>query len=205
MNIFVLDNDPKIAAQYMCDKHINKMIIESQQILSCVLDLRYKEEHLSKNKDALRPSQQLGLPQYPKAHAKHPCTLWALASRKNFNWLLAHTRALVWEYSFRYRERNGAMKVHSLEGNLMIYAAQAKYLWFPAFKLTPFAQAMPDDYKQEGDAVGAYRTYYLMDKSFAKWQKHRAEPSWYKYGRLLMLHTARGLSLNETREDIMAA
>ena len=34
MNIFVLDNDPVIAAQTQCDKHVVKMIVESAQMLS---------------------------------------------------------------------------------------------------------------------------------------------------------------------------
>lgn len=34
MNIFVLDEQPEIAAQMMCDKHVVKMIVESCQLLS---------------------------------------------------------------------------------------------------------------------------------------------------------------------------
>ncbi len=34
MNIFVLDEDPVISAQMMCDKHIPKMIVEAAQMLS---------------------------------------------------------------------------------------------------------------------------------------------------------------------------
>ena len=34
MNIFVLDRNPTIAAQQMCDKHVVKMIVESAQMLS---------------------------------------------------------------------------------------------------------------------------------------------------------------------------
>ena len=34
MNIFVLDHNPKIAAQSQCDKHVVKMIVESAQMLS---------------------------------------------------------------------------------------------------------------------------------------------------------------------------
>jgi hypothetical protein len=34
MNIFYLDEDPKICAQYHCDKHVVKMIIEYAQLLS---------------------------------------------------------------------------------------------------------------------------------------------------------------------------
>ena len=34
MNIFILDEDPTIAAQMQCDKHVVKMIVESAQMLS---------------------------------------------------------------------------------------------------------------------------------------------------------------------------
>jgi len=36
MNIFVLDKDPYVAAQMMCDKHVVKMILEGSQMLSTV-------------------------------------------------------------------------------------------------------------------------------------------------------------------------
>ena len=34
MNIFILDEDPVIAARMLCDRHIPKMIVESAQMLS---------------------------------------------------------------------------------------------------------------------------------------------------------------------------
>jgi hypothetical protein len=34
MNIFYLDKDPKTCAQYHCDKHVVKMILEYAQLLS---------------------------------------------------------------------------------------------------------------------------------------------------------------------------
>ena len=44
MNIFVLDRDPKVAAFMMCDKHVVKMILESAQMLSAVLDCQYDDK-----------------------------------------------------------------------------------------------------------------------------------------------------------------
>ena len=45
--------------------------------------------------------------------------------------------------------------------------------------MTDFAQAMPDEYKDE-DAVTAYRTYYINDKQrFAKWEKGVPTPDWW--------------------------
>ena len=34
MNVFVLDYDPKTAAEMHCDKHVVKMILETAQLLS---------------------------------------------------------------------------------------------------------------------------------------------------------------------------
>ena len=34
MNIFILHEDPVVAAQMLCDRHVPKMIVESAQMLS---------------------------------------------------------------------------------------------------------------------------------------------------------------------------
>ena len=34
MNVFFLDKDPKLAAEYHCDKHVVKMLIEYAQLMS---------------------------------------------------------------------------------------------------------------------------------------------------------------------------
>lgn len=36
MNIFVVDTDPRKAAQSLCDKHVVKMVLETAQILSTI-------------------------------------------------------------------------------------------------------------------------------------------------------------------------
>lgn len=47
--------------------------------------------------------------------------------------------------------------------------------------LTPFALAMPDEYKS-GDAVESYRRYYMSPEKqrIASWNKKRAKPEWYR-------------------------
>lgn len=49
MNIFYLDSDPKLAAQQICNVHVNKMIIESCQMLSTAHHILngHKENHQS--------------------------------------------------------------------------------------------------------------------------------------------------------------
>ena len=46
MNIFVLDKNPYISAQMMCDAHVVKMIVESCQLLS-THDNYYKHKMIS--------------------------------------------------------------------------------------------------------------------------------------------------------------
>ena len=61
----------------MCDKHVVKMILETNQMLSTCM---------RGGKDMIAP--------YRSTHAKHPCTLWTGESRQNWNWLVRHSRAL---------------------------------------------------------------------------------------------------------------
>lgn len=92
MNIFVLDENPVLAAQYHCDKHVVKMVLETAQILSTVS----------------------GLGPYKPTHHKHPCVLWAGTSQQNFNWLVELGLALGAEYTYRYD------KVHKSEAVIRI-------------------------------------------------------------------------------------
>lgn len=155
MNIFILSRDPTEAARFQCDKHVPKMVLESTQMLC------------------------LGLPRemspYKHAYQHHPCSKWALSSMSNYKWLLKHAIALSVEYTIRFG------KVHSCDAILrMIHVYNEKYQILEDKGLTPFAQAMPDQYKDPTDAVKAYRAYYTGDKAyFAKWQKGREAPEWW--------------------------
>jgi hypothetical protein len=51
----------------------------------------------------------------------------------------------------------------------------------PNTELTPFAQAMPDEYKDD-DPVVAYRTYYMskMDSPGGVHYRHTSPPDWWE-------------------------
>lgn len=150
MNIFVLDRDPIIAAQMLCDRHVSKMILETAQMLSAVSD-RY------------------GFPTlYKPSHVNHPCTLWAGDSHDNWLWLVTHGLAMADE------KRRRTNKGHMSEAVITYYYENNFGPPITLSGLTSFAQAMPDIYKRE-DAVEAYREYYLNDKQFFKDGKR---PSW---------------------------
>ena len=85
MNIFWLDWDPDVCAQMHCDKHVNKLLLESCQMLSTVVREKY--------------GLDLG---YKSSWKNHPCTRLAAQKDLNWGWLFLLARALSKEYTYRY-------------------------------------------------------------------------------------------------------
>ncbi len=168
MNIFILNNDPQLAAQDHCDKHVVKMHVEGVQMLVSVLQ-RWKCNPAVYTK---------GGTIHKGGYANHPCTLWAGDSLANFKWLLEYTEALCREHTHRYGTYPVSyQQCETIRSYLPLMEEIFKYNGLMC--LTPFAQAMPDCYKDD-DAVVAYREYYAKDKAaIAKWAKNRPAPGWY--------------------------
>ena len=168
MNIFVLHTDPTIAAQMHCDKHVPKMCVEAAQMMASAL-----RRHGAT--DEQMPLTKAGTP-YKGGYAHHPCTVWAGDSEANFAWLARHAATLCSEYAKRFgKEHTCARPIHSMIG--LVHLFPDKYP-SPKAALTPFAQAMPDEYRND-DPVVAYRAYY-HSKQCAKWEKGTPAPDWWR-------------------------
>jgi hypothetical protein len=85
VNIFVTSPDPHACALALDDIRLNKMIIESCQILCTVL-------HLSG-----RGSPEL----YKPAYIRHPVVLWTARDARHYTWLVRHLEALFEGRVFR--------------------------------------------------------------------------------------------------------
>jgi len=133
-----------------------KMILESAQMLCTVIN------------------ESGGEAPYKATHINHPCTLWTGQSLSNWLWLQRLALALNDEYQYRYRvlrDHRSASMVRDLSPPHI-----------DDLGLTEFAQAMPDKYKVPGDAVAAYRRFYVGEKwQFAKWTRRRP-PKWFVQG-----------------------
>lgn len=88
MNIFLTDKNPVFAASHLCDLRLNKMILETAQMLSTAYLKIYSEPH-----EAL----------YKKTHESHPCTIWAGKCINNYSWLYDYFICLANE---RYKRFN---------------------------------------------------------------------------------------------------
>jgi hypothetical protein len=179
MNIFILDNDPVIAAQEQCDKHVVKMIVESAQMLSTVHRMLdgVMERRPSKSGSMLqywKLNDQRENILYKACHFNHPSTVWTRESKANYQWHYKHFIALCDEYTYRYG------KVHSTDTKLRI-ALQQIPTNIPEKHMTPFKLAMGSNPEcMLEDAVESYRRFYeTKQKRFTMIWTKRPVPKWF--------------------------
>jgi hypothetical protein len=173
MNLFFLDIDPQKCAEYHCDKHVIKMLLEIVQML-------YTAHHLGK-------IAELPIDHYKIAHTNHPTAVWIRTCKANYTYASQVGMFLAKEYTFRYNKIHSCEKhIIWLNENLPKFNTNFKINFnlkvnckqFEELGMTPVPLAMPDDSKRN-DPIKSYREYYMLHKvHFAKWKK-RESPWWY--------------------------
>lgn len=159
MNIFATSSDPVKAAQYLDDRRLVKMVLETGQLLSGAL---YK---LGYWKACL----------YKPTHLNHPCTIWARKSRGNFLWLVRHGQALAGEYEYRFLREHKSLFV--IREAAKIFNDECR---LDVLGMTPFANCT--GIRGPGTTVSKYRKYMTTVKwvdSNPVWTR-RGRPDWYK-------------------------
>ena len=167
MNLFILSLIQREIAQYMMDKHVSKILLEAVQMLCSA-------------KRILDPDDIVNEKIYKLAHKNHPVTIWCRTSKANFIWVLDLVEELHKEW--RYRYGHPETKFHkSYLVAMMLRDNLPQDHTFESMGLTPFALAMPIEYKTD-DAVESYRNYYMSPEKqkIATWNKRRERPDWYR-------------------------
>jgi len=162
MNIFFLDYDTKKCAQYHCDKHVVKMILETAQLLCGV-------HHMIDQSSTIHRLSTDQVP-YKLSHKNHPCAIWSRESLSNYLYLCDLGLELCKEYTFRYG------KTHKSQQVIEWCLDNKPNILDKNFTTPP--KAMPEEYKV-GDVIESYRNYYRGAKrEFCKW-KNRNIPEWF--------------------------
>jgi len=196
MNIFVLHPCFKKSARWHADKHVVKMILESVQmlytahwvvaypfLLNCKAPIALaKAQRPLPTPPALRvykaPYQLKNESQrgYRPVHIHHPCTVWVRSSLQNYLWLCGLAVALGEEHKYRWP----GSPEHSCAEHARWLLANPPALPFTQTP-TPFAQAMPDEYKKRHDAIQSYRAFYKgskTDRGITNSYTKRHKPHW---------------------------
>ena len=189
MNIFYLNNDPKICAEMHLDKHVVKMILEYAKLLSTahrVLDgtvsTRLSKSGRKQQYYPLAGERDNFL--YSATHVNHPSAVWVRYSYENYEWLYKLFIALLDEYTHRYG------RIHATAR--LIDALHTPPIHIPkGIGFTEPTPAMPNEVKvlrevatdrYEIDSIKSYHKYYIHNKvHIAKWTK-REIPLWYSEG-----------------------
>ena len=155
MNIFLTDKDPKIAAKHLDDLRLNKMILETAQLLSSAFRELNKDDW-----NELKYSHV-----YKKTHFNHPCSIWARKSLDNFTWLVNYFRELDQERYFRTSKRHKSfcLLYQTFEDSLSTTRVKEESILFN------FNCSTYKDY----EVTDAYKKY-LNDK----WYNDKKLPKW---------------------------
>jgi len=177
MNIFVLDTDPSVAAQYHCDLHVSKMIMESIHMMKVYVNSVIDKPYFMTKK---------GKP--VKGYRNHPCTTWIFESKAHFRWLCDLVIALNDEWQIRYNHNHdhGSLAEFSKIQELA-YAADD----WDTDEFLGWATALPDSIYphdrivSDSDIVTLYRKYYIEHKThFASWA-FLDIPDWWIYNQFV--------------------
>lgn len=165
MNIYALDQDPRRAAQYHVDRHVSKQILETVQILYMahrMLDGLLTTMARVPMTDNMR---------VPDRMQHHVCVKWARESSDNYRWAYYLFDDLCEEYSMRFKKEHPY--VH-LKREL-----HTRPLNMPMSSMTPWAQAMPTQYRR-ADSIESYRLFYVHEKRhIAQWSRPSIVPTWW--------------------------
>jgi hypothetical protein len=142
-------------AQWHVDKHVNKLILEAAQLLSCAASSVYNSR---------KPWTG-----YANFNVYLPLQKWVCASQENWLWTREYMYALKSEWNYRQNHSKCHASVN------MVNTLQVPEL--PRIPLQPFYQAMPLCYKHE-NSITAYRNYYAMGKFHLHSWRKRKKPKW---------------------------
>jgi hypothetical protein len=174
MNIFVVDSNPRVAAQQLPDKHVVKMPLETCQMVSIIFSNWYWNWGKIHKIDGTPYSTEKG------AFRNHPCTVWAASDVVNFAWLLTHGFELCDEYTYRYEKKHSCQ--NTLEEAMTIFHDESQIPISDYQNVKEFTRAMPDDLKNNTDidTITAYRKY-VASKPWVKdnyLRKPERTPDW---------------------------
>jgi len=157
MNIFITSFDPKEAASHLDDLRLNKMILETAQLLSSAYRYLFGNDQLL----------------YKDTHLNHPCAIWSRKNIDNYSWLVQYFDDLAKEKMKRDNCLKKEIKPHKSWSKLFGLFASQKTDNYKTKISGDFFDFNCTDFKDEKDVRIAYQkqmiTKWQNDLKTAKW------------------------------------
>lgn len=159
MNIFITSFNSKEAASHLDDLRLNKMILETAQLLSSAY------RHLFSDNELL----------YKDTHLNHPCAIWARKNIDNYSWLVQYFDDLTQEKIRRdfLIKKQSEIKPHKSWRNLFELFNNKKTDSYKDKISTNFFDFNCTDFKEEKDIRIAYQKQMIQ-----KWENDIKLPKW---------------------------
>lgn len=186
MNIFYLDANPKASAEYHCDAHVRKMIVEYAQLLC-------NQHWLSDDEGDIRRAIEGKF--FKPTHTTHRCTKWVGENAFTYAYTYIMWEELHHQYLLRYSKQHGSnilldplLTLPARHYNTMANDIEGASE-FPTPDMPPPPMCFGKTYAylkvgvditDHDEVVYAYRNYYRAAKNkFASWGENRRLPSWW--------------------------
>ena len=160
MNIFLTSFDSKTAAQHLDNLRLNKMILETAQLLSSSYRSLFTDHVLL----------------YKSTHINHPCSIWSRTNIDHYSWLVDYFNNLALEKIYRdyIRKSQSKPSMHkSWQRLFALFDAKNNHCYHIKVASDFFSFNCTADYKSEKDVRIAYQKQLIY-----KWQNDIIAPQW---------------------------
>jgi len=169
MNIFVLDHCPKKAAEYNCDKHVSKIVVEIAQMAANCFSLNTLKS---------APPNFSGQPR-KHSYFNHPVSKWMRETLGNLLWSIDHAFTLESERLYRGYNPHFSMRfirwvADNFDKSIVVDGPQTEF----AVAIAPTMRCRQHPSFNSLDPIAKYRLYYMYDKPFVTWTR-REKPHWF--------------------------
>jgi len=163
MNIFITSSNPLECAIALDDLRLNKMILETAQLLCSAYPILFKNKSTS------------GL--YKDTHYNHPCAVWTRTSIINYIWLYKHFEHLSYEKEYRTdKTHKSFLELEDKLGSPI--QNELENLGDKGFPTPLFSFNCTENFTHIPNVHLAYRLRMLE-----KWQKDLKQPTWHNRGK----------------------
>ena len=159
MNIFITSFDSKEAASHLDDLRLNKMILETAQLLSSAYCHLFGDDELL----------------YKDTHFNHPCAIWARKGIDNYSWLVQYFDDLAKEKTRRDEaiKKKSEINPHKSWRDLFELFNSKKTDEYKDKISAEFFDFNCTDFKNEKDVRIAYQKQMVK-----KWESDLKPPKW---------------------------
>ena len=165
MNIFITDINPVIAANNLDDKRVNKMLLESCQMISTAMRIGTNDGYFV----PIKPETVLDNTLYKIAYENHPCNIWCRDNINHLYWVYIHAQAMAKLYKSTYGRNHNVVRI--LKAVSYLFDGVDRIYTTPEY----FCDCTEYKERDDWDIIRRYQRFMIL-----KWEmRDKNIPTWW--------------------------